>query len=324
LTIQGSIGRIAITQYDAYVDRTLLLFESFLVPIDNYYFAYAIFVLFEKEKERAPGGTIKTITKEKLSEFLLPLPSKLEQTSIAGAFLDIDGLIAKLEKLIEKKSNIKQGAMQELLTGKHRLAGFSGKWEVKKLGEIAQTTKGQGLSKGKLSFSGKYPCILYGELFTTYLEIIKDVYSKTDFEEGVLSKKGDILIPGSTTTTGIDLAKASALLSDNILLGGDINIIRKLRNVYDSIFLAYCLTHIYKNDIAQKTKGITIHHLQGKDLLDLEIVMPEEPEQVAIATVLSDMDTEIEKLESQLTKYQNIKQGMMQTLLTGKIRLLTK
>lgn len=322
ISAAGTIGRTIV--YDGipayFQDSNIVWIDNNEELISNGYLYY----VFQIVKYNTEGGTIQRLYNSILKNAKFICPTKPQQTAIVSILSDTDALITKTEKLIEKKKNIKKGVMQELLTGKRRLAGFSGKWEVKKLGEIAQTTKGQGLSKGKLSFSGKYPCILYGELFTTYLEIIRNVYSKTDFQEGVLSKNGDILIPGSTTTTGIDLAKASALLFDNILLGGDINIIRKLRNVYDSIFLAYCLTHIYKNDIAQKTKGITIHHLQGKDLLDLEIMMPEESEQTAIATALSDMDTEIEKLESQLKKYQDIKQGMMQTLLTGKIRLLTK
>jgi len=121
LTIQGSIGRIAITNYDAYMDRTLLLFESFLVPIDKYFFAYVVFVLFEIEKEKAPGGIIKTITKERLSDFLISLPTLPEQTAIAKILFDIDAEIEKLESQLTKYQNIKQGMMQTLLTGKIRL-----------------------------------------------------------------------------------------------------------------------------------------------------------------------------------------------------------
>lgn len=121
LTIQGSIGRIAITHYDAYMDRTLLLFESFLVPINKYFFTYSVFVLFEIEKEKAPGGIIKTITKERLSDFLISLPSLPEQSAIAVILSDINIEIEKLELQLTKYQNIKQGMMQTLLTGKIRL-----------------------------------------------------------------------------------------------------------------------------------------------------------------------------------------------------------
>lgn len=320
ISAAGTIGRTIV--YDGtpsyFQDSNIVWIDNDESLVSNQYLNY----IFEVTKYNTEGGTIQRLYNSILSNTKFLCPTEAEQESIATALSDIDALIQKTESLIEKKKTIKQGAMQELLTGKRRLPSFSDKWEKKKIRDMADITKGQSLSKGKLSLSGKYKCILYGELFTTYDEVINFVISNTDYEEGVLSKHGDVLIPGSTTTTGIDLAKASALLLDNVLLGGDINIIRPFNKKQNSVFLAYCLTHIYKYEIAQKTKGATIFHLQGKDLLDLEINLPDEPEQTAIATILSDMDTEIEKLESELTKWRDMKQGMMQTLLTGKIRLI--
>ncbi len=121
ITLQGSIGRIAITQYDAYVDRTLLFFESFIVPFDKYFFLLSIFNLFEKEKEKAPGGIIKTITKEALSSFTISYPQIKEQARIATILSDMDAEIQALVTKLEKYRNIKLGMMQNLLTGKIRL-----------------------------------------------------------------------------------------------------------------------------------------------------------------------------------------------------------
>lgn len=121
ITLQGSIGRIAITQYDAYVDRTLLFFESFIVPFDKYFFLLSIFSLFEKEKEKAPGGIIKTITKEALSSFTISYPKIEEQNYIASILSDIDADIKTLEVKLEKCRKVKLGMMQNLLTGKIRL-----------------------------------------------------------------------------------------------------------------------------------------------------------------------------------------------------------
>jgi type I restriction enzyme S subunit len=122
LTIQGSIGRIAITQYDAYVDRTLLLFEEFKVEFNNYFFMLLIHILFEKEKETAPGGIIKTITKAALTNFEISYPkSKEEQTHIATILSDMVAEITALETKLEKYKMIKLGMMQNLLTGKIRL-----------------------------------------------------------------------------------------------------------------------------------------------------------------------------------------------------------
>lgn len=121
ITLQGSIGRIAITQYDAYVDRTLLFFESFIIPFDRYFFMLTIFRLFELEKEKAPGGIIKTITKEALSKFKISYPKIEEQTKIANIISDMDSEISALETKLEKYKKVKLGMMQNLLTGKIRL-----------------------------------------------------------------------------------------------------------------------------------------------------------------------------------------------------------
>jgi len=255
----------------------------------------------------------------------IPLPPLPEQQAIAAVLTDVDGLIAALDKLIAKKRAIKLATMQQLLTGKTRLPGFSGEWEMKKLGEVAEIIKGSGLSKGKLDPSGNNGCILYGELFTTYKQVIKHVVSRTNSIEGRLSKYGDVLMPGSTTTVGIDLAIASALLEDNVLLGGDIIILRKKDNSYNSEFLAHYLTQIKRHAIAELAQGITIIHMYGSNLINLELKLPSTiEEQTTIATILSDMDAEIAALERRREKTSAIKQGMMQALLTGQVRLVNQ
>jgi len=298
--------------------------NNFSREVDKAYVVYYINSITQKLREVvATGNGQPNLNTTLIGELRIPLPStKSEQTAIATALSDTDALIENLEKLIAKKRNIKQGVMQELLTGRKRLEGFNGEWDKIKIGEVADIHKGNGLSKTKLKQAGKSGCILYGELFTTYKRIIKNAISHTDYEEGVYSKAGDILMPGSTTTTGIDLAIASAVLKDNILLGGDINVIRPKTASINSIFLAYYITEVLKHKILELTQGITIIHLYGKDLKTLEIAIPEISEQNEIAKFLVDIDEELSGLENQMNKYQLIKQGMMQTLLTGKIRLV--
>jgi len=323
LEAEGTRGSCAMTGIDATTNQScmaLFPFESLDVKYLYHYYVWKGKMLAlrycQGTKQQSYTGKIA----RKLP-IILP-PTKSEQTAIATALSDTDALIENLEKLIAKKRNIKQGVMQELLTGKKRLAGFKGKWVTIKIGEVADIHKGNGLSKTKLKQAGKYGCILYGELFTTYKRIIKNAISHTDYEEGVYSKAGDILMPGSTTTTGIDLAIASAVLKDNILLGGDINVIRPKTASINSIFLAYYITEVLKHKILELTQGITIIHLYGKDLKTLEIAIPEISEQDAIGKILVDIDEELSGLENQMNKYQLIKQGMMQKLLTGKIRLV--
>jgi len=292
--------------------------------VDARYLSY--YFKFETTKKRicsvAVGQTMASLNTKIMNDFIVEYPPLPEQRRIAEVLSDTDELIATLEKLIAKKRAIKQGAMQELLTGKRRLSGFSGEWVNIVLEQISDIFKGKGLSKSKVSVNGRYFCILYGELFTEYTEIINSIVSKTEYEDGVLSKKGDILIPGSTTTTGIDLARASAIPFDEVLIGGDVNIIRPRSKEVDSMFLAFYITNMRQQEIAIRAKGITVYHLHGKDLLDLPLHIPQEKaEQTAIASILSDMDVEIDMLSARLNKLRNIKQGMMSELLTGRIRL---
>lgn len=313
ISAAGTIGRTIIYNgEDAYFqDSNIVWIENDFETVSNEF----LYHIYQVANYNTEGGTIQRLYNSILKATKFKCPPKAEQTAIATALSDADALINSLEKLIAKKRNIKQGAMQQLLKPKEG-------WEVKKLGEICDIFKGKGISKSQISESGKYECILYGELFTTYKEVISAVVSKTNTSESIPSKKGDILYPGSTTTTGIDLAKASAILKDNVLLGGDIVILRKSSYDYNPIFLSYFLNEIRRNDIAQTTKGITIHHLYGKDLAGIYAEFPSVEEQNEIATILSDMDAEIQVLETKLEKYHKIKLGMMQNLLTGKIRLV--
>lgn len=261
------------------------------------------------------------ISMENLKKLKLLLPPLPEQEKIAEILGTWDEAIEKLSSLIEQKKLLKKGLMQKLLTGKVRLPGFTQPWKEVKLGEIFNIKKGQGLSKEVLDDNGLNKCILYGELYTKYSEVIKDIESRTNQSGGILSQIGDILIPASTTTTGIDLANATALLKENVLLGGDINILRAKKEV-SSIFFAYLLTHAYKFDIAKLAQGITIVHLYGEFLKNMKVYIPSDiSEQQAIANVLSTADDEIDLLNKKLILFKEQKKGLMQQLLTGQVRV---
>ena len=276
----------------------------------------------ELMKSLAQGSTRYNLSKVALLKSPLRLPKLSEQTAIATALSDVDGLLGGLDRLIAKKRDLKQAAMQQLLTGQTRLPGFHDEWEVKRLGSVADVLKGNALSKSLVSASGTRPCILYGELFTTYGRVISEIVGRTNSSEGCLSVSGDLLMPGSTTTTGADLATASALLLDNVALGGDIIVIRRKDQEYDPIFMANYLTQARRHEIAELTQGITIHHLYGKDVKMLSVRFPSLPEQTAIASVLTEMDAELAALTQRREKTRALKQGMMQELLTGRTRLV--
>ena len=232
----------------------------------------------------------------------------------------MDGLLNALEALIAKKQAIKQATMQQLLTGKTRLPGFSGEWETKRLGEIASFFKGSGLSKTDLSVNGKRRCIHYGELFTTYAERITEVLHGTDRDgKFFLSLSNDVLMPGSDVTPN-GLATASCISASDVILGGDILVIRVPADVLNGTFLAYAIK-MNHNQVMQLVSGTTVYHLYARDMANFSFLVPSIPEQNAIVHVLSDMDAEIAALEQRRDKTRAIKQGMMQQLLTGRVRL---
>jgi len=250
-----------------------------------------------------------------IKNLLIPLPpTKAEQTAIATALSDADALINSLEKLIAKKRNIKQGAMQHLLKPKEG-------WEVKKLGEIAAFFKGKGLPKSHLKENGKYKCIHYGELFTKYKESISSILSYTNENENCFfSISNDVLMPTSDVTPN-GLATASCIKQDGIILGGDVLVIRILPSILDGLFLSFYVSQ-NREKVMKLVSGSTVYHLYGSDMKDFEISYPKTEQQNEIATILSDMDAEIQALETKLEKYRKIKLGMMQVLLTGKVRLV--
>ena len=173
-----------------------------------------------------------------------------------------------------------------------RFPEFTEEWKETKLGKIAEITKGSGISKDRLSEYGS-PCILYGELYTKYKsEIINEVYSRTELDSSLLvkSKANDVIIPCSGETA-IDISTARCVPFNNILLGGDLNIIRLKNN--DGGFLAYQLNGTRKKDIARVAQGVSVVHLYGENLKHIRVYHPAIEEQKKITRLLSLIDKRI-------------------------------
>ena len=256
-----------------------------------------------------------------MSEIPFDTPPIKEQEKIAEILTTWDEAITKQTELLEAKELQKKALMQKLLSGEVRFDGFSDKWKEVRIDKLFDFKKGQELSKEKLEKNGIFECILYGELYTTYSEVISEIKSKTNIKEGIKSKIDDILIPASTTTSAIDLAIASTIQKDNVLIGGDINILRKKTNNINGEFISKYLTHIKKMEIAKYAQGITIIHLYSKDFKHLKIKLPSLPEQQKIAEVLSLADDEINLLKNELEELKLQKKALMQKLLTGEVRV---
>jgi type I restriction enzyme S subunit len=254
-------------------------------------------------------SSVDSVRREMIARMPIPLPpTKAEQESIAEALSDADALIESLEQLLAKKRQIKQGAMQELLTGKKRLSGFSGEWEVKRLGELAEIVMGQSPSSVHYNNSGHGLPLIQGNADISDRQTIKRVFTTEVTKRG---RSGDILMSvrapvGEISRAGFD-----------ICLGRGVCAIS-----FPNDFLYYAL--IGKEPTwARLSKGSTFDSVNSADVKAFELELPmEESEQTAIAAIFSDMDAEIAALEAKLAKARSLKQGMMQELLTGRIRLV--
>ena len=232
----------------------------------------------------------------------IPLPpTLLEQEAIAGALSDADAWIESLEQLIAKKRQIKQGAMQELLTGKRRLPGFSGQWETKRLGDLARLYQ---------------PTTISASSFTTFGFPVYGANGIVGFYHSCNHSTWQVTVTcrGSTCGTVNKTVDKCWITGNAMVLNCDHN------HELDKSFLFHLLS---KQDLTVCITGTGQPQIVRTPLAAVELRLPQKiSEQQAIATILSDMDTEIESLESKLSKAREIKQGMMQELLTGRIRLV--
>jgi type I restriction enzyme S subunit len=270
------------------------------------------------------GATINQITNSSLNSFRIPVPRHdSEQRAIGAALGDVDALLSGLDRLIAKKRDLKQAALQQLLTGQTRLPGFSQDWELKRLGELGTFLKGSGVKKDEAN-SGDLPCIRYGEIYTHHCDYVRVFNSRISADVAAKStriRQGDLLFAGSGETKE-DIGKCVAFIDDHeAYAGGDIVILR-LADANPMFMGYYCNAPHINAQKASKAQGDAVVHISPAALGGLELAIPSLPEQTAIATVLADMDTELAALEARRDKTGSLKEAMMQELLTGKIRLV--
>ncbi len=320
ITARGTIGHAETRINEKYmpIGRLLILKPKKAINLEYIKNIINFKVRFAKESTGVPQ-----LTAPQIGRYNIEIIENIkEQKAIADTLTNIDNLIDSLQKIIDKKSRIRKAMIGSYLIGSKRINNYNKKWINTTIKNIAnEITKGNGLSKELLSESGNNKCILYGELFTRYSKLISNVESFTNEKVGTISKKGDILIPGSTTTIGKDLAKACVIQEDGVLLGGDINIVRVKKQI-NPIYIAYLFTNILYKEVEKVAQGTTIIHLHGKNIENIPIYIPEEKgEQDEIVYILQNVDNELDLLKQKLDKYKKIKEGMMEDLLTGKVRL---
>ncbi|MDO9013053.1 MAG: restriction endonuclease subunit S, partial [Gallionella sp.] len=236
------------------------------------------------------GGAQPNFGPYHLKRINFPVPNPPEQRAIATALNDVDALLGALERLIAKKRDLKKAAMQQLLTGQTRLPGFSGAWEVNRLGDVGVFSKGRGIKKDDVVADG-LPCVRYGEIYThhnNHLKAFNSFISPEIAKQSQRLQKGDLLFAGSGETTE-EIGKCIAFLGDEeAYAGGDIVIFRP--GGQDSKFLGFLINHSgVASQKARMGQGDAVVHISARNLARLELHLPSLPEQTAIAEVLSDM-----------------------------------
>ena len=278
------------------------------------------------ESVSARSGMPK-INRAELAAFTVALPpTKLEQQAIAEALSDADTLIEGLEALIAKKRQLKQGTMQELITGSKRLSGFTEDWSEIRLGELFDFKN--GLNKAKAFFGYGVPIVNYMDVYNSskiYYSNLKGRVSLTAQEiKNFEVRRGDVFFT-RTSETPDEIGVASVVLDEakQTVFSGCVLRGRPKDGRICNEFKAYCFQSEYvRKQIVSQASYTTRALTNGKLLSKVLLPLPHLKEQTAIATVLSDMDAEIAVLEGKLAKARRVKAGMMQDLLTGRVRLV--
>lgn len=325
MSCAGELGIVAIAETEIVINQQLHAF----IPTDRVDGKFLLNALAYRKEQIAACGTktaVPYLNKAACNSIALPLPPLPEQRVIAAALSDVDALLAGLDRLISKKRDLKQAAMQQLLSGKTRLPGCVMEWGVKTLGELGSTFGGL-TGKTKADFgdgTGHY---------VTFMNVMTNVVIDcgsfdrvrvlpTESQNRVM--KGDLLFNGSSETPeevamcGVLSADVPDLFLNSFCFGF------RFREGAEAagLFLAYYFrSEVGRELVKSLAQGSTRYNLSKGALLKAALRLPSLPEQIEIASVLSDMDAELSTLQARRDKTRALKQGMMHELLTGKTRL---
>lgn len=336
MTRIGSIGDCKLITWrpnaSFYVSLALLKLKNKLNAPYIYHFSKTSIFKKELEDRSLQWAIPKKINLGEISKVKIYIPKELsERTAIATVLSDTDALIEHLNNLIAKKKAIKQGAMQQLLTGKKRLPGFSGEWQVKTFGEIFKFLSTGNNSRSDLcEYGEEVKYIHYGDIHTKwrfFLDCSKDIIpsiNKDKVKNLPLLENGDLVMAdASEDYDGLGISvEIKNIENKTIVAGLHTLLLRGDKTIVADGYKGYIQSiKSVQDSLIRIATGISVYGISKNNLKTIQIPVPPLPEQQAIAQILSDMDTEIEALEQKHDKYKALKQGMMQQLLTGKIRI---
>lgn len=350
LSAAGTIGRVVVFDgKDSYFqDSNIVWIDNDETKVTNDFLFYCYSRMQWKTEE---GGIVSRLYNANLKSTSFIAPKSLAaQQQIAKALSDVDALISTTEKLLQKKKNVKQGTMQNLLTGKKRLPGFGPQtksptykqtelglipddWEVKSLGEIFEFRPNNTFTRDCLNDSkGKYQNVHYGDVLIKYPSILDCSKETIPFiNEGINVKfskygivEGDIIIADTAEDETVGkVVEIFNLGEKKIVSGLHTFLCRKITDDFAPKWLGYFMNQaIFHNQLLPFITGTKVSAISRTAIQNVKVLIPSKEEQTAIANVLSSMDKEIETLNTKLEKYRNLKTAMMQQLLTGKIRLV--
>lgn len=257
-------------------------------------------------------------------------PTRTEQEAIAGALSDADALIESLEQFIAKKRQIKHGAMQELLTGSKRLPGFTGEWETHRFDKLFAVLRNASNSRSDLSEHGEVAYVHYGDIHTHPAAFLNPVELRTfiagDKVRGVPRiADGDLLMADASEDTAA-IGKAveiTGLSGREAVAGLHTTALRGNGALLADGFKGYIqFLPKVRAALVRLATGVSVYGITKSGVKAIEVAIPKPPEQTAIAVILADMEAEIAAYEAKLAKARQVKQGMMQELLTGRVRLV--
>lgn len=317
----SGVGKVVIVESIPIGDTFVYESNMFRLRFDNkevvpkFYAYFGSTDSYRKQKLRfARVGNQASLSQNDISKIKISLGSIAEQLKIVDYLTELDKKIALIDKKVELLEQYKKGVMQKIFTQQIRFdSGRSYQaWWGKELGELVKFYRGNLLSKSDLTKDGKYKAVHYGELFTEYGEVIETIRSKTDRDSGSYSRAGDLLMPASDVTP-LGLARATVIQENNVMIGGDINVLRPKDGV-NSIFFSY-LMNWQKRKIMRLVTGSTVRHVYNKDIARIVYWMPKSvEEQKEIAGFLMAISVRIKAEENRLDMTKKFKRALLQRI----------
>ena len=306
VTLQGSIGRVAITQYDAYVDRTILIFEDYNSQTNKEFWAYTIRNKFEIERQKAPGGTIKTITKEALSDFKVSIPEYTEQSAIGSLFRILDDLLASYKDNLASYQSLKATMLSKMFlragqtVPEIRLDGFEGEWETKILSEVTNITMGQSPKSENYTDNPNDYILVQGNADIKDKQVVPRLWTT---EVTKMAEIGDIILTVRAPVG--DIGKTDY----NVVIG------RGVAAIKGTDFIFYALEKMKNTGFWNRfSTGSTFESISSNDIKEAIIQIPTLKEQQAIGSYFSNLDDLINSQQEKISQLETLKKKLLQDM----------